>query len=141
MNVREIMTRHPTTCRPHTSSKEAAALMSKVDCGALPVVDEAGMPVGIVTDRDICCRLVAKGLSPETPVSEIMTTKIISVHGEHTVAQCCDLMETKQIRRALVVDKDGRCCGIVAQADVARQAGQTVTAELVKDISKAALKP
>ena len=135
MRVQDIMTSDPACCRPDSSIVEAARLMAEKDCGALPVVDETGAPVGVVTDRDICCRGVAEGKSGETRVSEVMSSDVLTVAPEDDVSTCCNRMEERQVRRAVVTDGAGKCCGIVAQADVAREADSAETAELVRDVS------
>jgi CBS domain-containing protein len=136
MRVQDIMTSDPACCRPDSSIVEAAKLMAEKDCGALPVVDEAGAPVGVVTDRDICCRGVAEGKSGETEVSEVMSSDVLTVAPEDEISACCDRMEERQVRRAVVTDGNGKCCGMVAQADIAREADSAETAELVRDVSE-----
>lgn len=141
MQVREIMTENPACCAPDTSIKEAARLMVQNDCGEIPVTDERGAPVGVVTDRDIACRAVAQGKSLDTPVSEIMSTPAVTATPETTVEDCCATLEENRIRRAPVVDESGSCCGIVAQADIARNAPEHETAEVVRDVSQPTPEP
>ena len=66
MNVGEIMTKDPACCTPDTRLQEVAKMMVDNDCGCIPVVDDEGskMPVGMITDRDITCRVVANGQNP-----------------------------------------------------------------------------
>ncbi len=136
MRVQDIMTKDPTCCRPDNSIAEAAKLMSKMDCGALPVVDEAGVLVGVVTDRDICCRGVAEGKSGNIWVAELMSSDVLTVALADDISACCDRMEERQVRRAIVIDDAGKCCGIVAQADIARKGTSGDTFELVRDVSE-----
>ena len=141
MNVKEVMTANPACCTPDTGLQEVAQMMVDNDCGCIPVVDgkETKMPLGMITDRDIACRVVAKGQNPlDLTAQDAMTTTVVSVTPETSLEECCNLMEESQIRRVLVVDQDGSCCGIVAQADVATNAGQAVTAEVVQEVSKGA---
>ncbi len=135
MRVQDIMTGNPACCRSDSSLSESAKLMAEHDCGALPVVDENNAPVGIVTDRDICCRGVAEGRGGDAKVSDIMTRDVLTVSPEDDVEACCDKMEERQVRRAVVIDGEGKCCGMVAQADIARKANSDITAELVRDVS------
>lgn len=133
MQVKEIMTSDPACCRSSTSLKEVAQLMVENDCGCVPVVDAAGKPVGTITDRDICCRAVAQGKNPlELTAKDCMSTACVTIPLTATADECCELMEDHQIRRVLVTDEQGRCCGIVAQADIATDlqnlAGAFVTA-------------
>ena len=138
MQVKDIMSQHVTSCVPDTDVQEAAALMVKSDCGAIPVVDpQTQKAVGVVTDRDIICRAIAKGQNPiGMKVDELMTMPITAVGPESSLEDCLAQMEESQIRRMLVVDGQGRLCGIVSQADIARTAPEHETAELVKDVSK-----
>lgn len=136
MFVHDIMTADPACCTPDTSMKEAAKMMASRDCGELPVLDEIGRPIGVVTDRDICCRGVAEGASPDTRVREIMSRPPITINPDATLAECCDLLENHQIRRVPVVDGDGRCCGMISQADIARHASPEQIAEVLHDVSQ-----
>src|SRR5262245_54985618 len=122
MLVREIMTPDPVCCSSDTTLRNVARLMSENDCGEIPIMDTRGHPIGVVTDRDIACRAVAEGRSPETPVSEIMSSPVITTTLDSSLEDCCAALEDNQIRRVPVVDSRGRCCGMVAQADIALHA-------------------
>jgi CBS domain-containing protein len=138
MNARDVMTEAPVCCGPRATLVEAARMMADNDCGAIPVV-EHGRAVGILTDRDIVCRGVAEGLDPAaSQVSDVMTQPVESVSEQTTFEECCERMERRQIRRLLVVGDNGLCVGIIAQADVARRAPETVAGEVVKEISQPA---
>jgi CBS domain-containing protein len=139
MLVREIMTADPICCTPDTNLGEVAKLMANNDCGALPVVENerSRKPVGIITDRDIVCRIVAADHNPlQARARDAMSAHLITVRPDMEAEECFNLMEEKQVRRVPVVDNSGACCGIVAQADVAIKASGEETAELVKDVSK-----
>ena len=139
MNVKEIMTSDPACCTPDTPLQRVAEMMVEHDCGEIPVVDTTASkrPVGVVTDRDITCRTVAKGLNPLTlTAADCMTTPCVTVTPDTSLDECCKLMESKQIRRVPVVDADGACCGIVAVADIARHAEKRETGEVVKEVSE-----
>lgn len=137
MKVNQVMTAKPACCSPDTRLQEVAHLMVAHDCGEIPVVDGAGKPLGVITDRDIVVRTVAQGQNPlDRTAREVMTTPCHSVSEDASLDQCTDMMEKHQVRRMLVVDGSGSVCGIVAQADVALNAGKKDTAELVKDVSK-----
>ena len=138
MQVKDIMTQQLTFCAPDADIQEAAALMVKSDCGAIPVVDpQTQKAVGVITDRDIVARAVAEGQNPiGMKVDELMTMPISAVTPDNSLEECLARMEEAQIRRMLVVDDRGRLCGIVSQADIARTAPEHETAELVKDVSR-----
>ncbi len=141
MNVKEIMTENPACCTPETKLQEAAKMMVDNDCGCIPVVEnnDNKKPVGMITDRDITIRTVADGKNPlEMTVSDIMSKNVVTVTGDSSVEDCCNLMEKNQVRRVAVVDENGGCCGIVAQADVAINAQGDKTAEVVQEVSKSA---
>jgi CBS domain-containing protein len=136
MTVKELMTKNPATCAPETALQEVAKLMVDRDCGAVPVVDKDGKPIGVVTDRDITCRAVAQGRNPlELVARDCMSEGVVTVSPDTDVDECVDLMEANQIRRAIVVDGSGRCCGIIAQADLAQAGGEQVQ-ELVEAVSR-----
>ena len=136
MQVQDIMTSDPVCCDGNTTIQEAAKLMAERSIGALPVLNDAGEPMGIVTDRDICCGAVAEGKSGDTAVSEVMSTDVLTTSPEEDVSSCCNKMEERQVRRAVVTDGEGKCCGMVAQADVAREAQGAETADLVQKVSQ-----
>lgn len=140
MNVSEVMTESPQCCSPDTGLQEVAQMMVDCDCGCIPVVDgdDSKMPVGMITDRDITCRVVAQGRNPlDLTARDAMTSTVVSVTPDTSLEDCLDLMEESQVRRIAVVDNDGKICGIVAQADVARNADEQKTAEVVQQVSKA----
>jgi len=137
MQVQEIMTSNPTCCGPDASVQEAAKLMDDKSVGSIPVVNDSGEPVGIVTDRDICCGAVAQGKGTDTRVSDVMSKDVLTASPDEEVESCCNKMEEKQVQRAVVTDDTGKCCGIVAQADVAQEADGKETAELVQKVSRA----
>ena len=139
MKVREIMTENPACCTPVASLQEAAKMMKDNDCGCIPVVEneDSKKPIGVITDRDICCRTVAEGKNPlDLTVKDAMTPSVETVRENTSVEDCCNLMEDKQIRRVVVIDENGGCCGIVAQADIAINAEGGKTAEVLQEVSK-----
>jgi CBS domain-containing protein len=138
VQVKDIMSQHLASCAPGANVEEAAALMVKSDCGAIPVIDpQTHKPIGVITDRDIVARAVAKGQNPVSmKVDELMTMPITVVAPETSLEDCLAQMEHWQVRRMLVVDGQGTLCGIVSQADIARSASEHETAGLVKDVSK-----
>ena len=137
MKVQDIMSANPACCSPTSTVQEAARLMADCDCGEIPVVDANGRPLGVITDRDIACRIVAQGKGADTAVTEAMSSPAITVSPEDSVEDCCRTMEDKQIRRVPVVDRNGSCCGMVAQADLATRSSSQVAGELVREVSAA----
>ena len=141
MKLSEVMTSKPACCTPDTPLQEVAHLMVAHDCGEIPVCDAKGQPVGVVTDRDITVRTVAQGLNPlDKKARDVMSSPCHTVDEDCSLGDCCERMESLQLRRMLVVDGNGRLCGIVALADVALHAGKKDTGALVQDVSKPGLR-
>jgi CBS domain-containing protein len=139
-HAREMMTPSPQCCSPETPLNEVANLMVECDCGEIPVVDASNRLIGVVTDRDIVCRVVAKGKNPTAvTAAEAMTEPVVCVNQDTPLQDVVAVMEENQIRRVPVVDASGCICGIIAQADVAMQAHEREVGELVKEVSKDSL--
>jgi len=120
-NLREIMTSTVLTVNETQSVQEAAALMSEYNIGAIPVVNNSGKMVGIVTDRDITLRTTAQGQDANTPVSQVMTAQqIVQGTPDMDVHEAANLMAEQQIRRLPVVE-NGQIVGMVALGDLAAQ--------------------
>jgi CBS domain-containing protein len=91
----------------------------------------------VVTDRDIVCRIVAAGKNPAAHTAEsCMTHPVVTVKVDAPLDQVVSTMEKHQIRRVPVVDGDGCCAGIIAQADVARTSREEKVAQLVREVSR-----
>jgi CBS domain-containing protein len=137
MRAREVMTVSPACCRQDTTLDQVARLMVQHDCGEIPVVDESDKVIGVITDRDIVCRVVAEGKNPAAHTAEsCMTQPVVSVSEESPVDQVVSVMEGYRIRRVPVVDGKGACAGIIAQADIARYTATGTVAELVRAVSE-----
>jgi CBS domain-containing protein len=123
MKIRELMSRPAVTC-PDTATLDTAAwLMWEFDCGVIPVVDDAGHAVGIVTDRDICMAAYTQGKAlREIPVTTAMAHHVIAIRADESVETAEHLMADNQIRRIPVVDTDGQVIGVLSLNDVVRQA-------------------
>lgn len=135
--ARDLMTANPACCTAATTLDEVAKLMVANDCGEIPVVDISDHPIGVVTDRDIVCRIVADGKNPMAHTAgEAMSQPVVTVRTSTTLQDLVSTMEEHQIRRVPVVDDNGCLCGIVAQADVARTAPEEEVAELVREVSR-----
>ena len=135
-SVRDLMTESPRSLENGSTVMEAARLMRDEDAGIIPVVEGEKL-VGTVTDRDIAIRVVAEGKSPESvTVGEIASRELVTIDPRQDLDEALRLMARHQIRRLPVVEEDGRLVGIVAQADIARNASDTQTGDLVEDISK-----
>lgn len=143
MRAHELMTRKPVCVTPDDTLQEAARLMASHDCGLLPVVESrnSSKVVGVISDRDITLRAVARGLDSTTKVREAMTADPQTCDEESAIDDLQRVMSDRQVRRVVVVDGGGACVGIVAQADLARAASRaggvtpTEVASVVERIS------
>jgi CBS domain-containing protein len=123
MKVRDVMTPSPQCCSLGDSAQTVAKLLNSAGVGCLPVIsdDESHFLEGIVTDRDICCKVVSAELDPLTTLIEsFMTPDPVTCRSEQSLDSCEKLMQLYRVRRVPVVDDEGRCIGILSQADVAR---------------------
>ncbi len=138
MKAQDIMAKNPRTVTPETSVREAAQLMKTEDVGMLPVVRSGSKSiVGIVTDRDIAIRHVAAGhSSPECPVSEAMSANVKTCKTTDSVDDVMKMMGKEQVRRIPIVDERGDLVGIVAQADIAREADDKKAERTIEKISE-----
>ena len=120
MKISEVMTRDVKTVRPDQPVQEAAKFMLSEDAGSMPVSDGDRL-IGMITDRDIAVRGVAKGYGPDTPVRELMTDEIICAREDDDVEEVATRMSQAQVRRLPVIDSNEKLCGIVSLGDLARQ--------------------
>jgi CBS domain-containing protein len=133
----DIMTPGPACCPPDAALGAVARLMVQHNCGEIPVVDADGQLVGVVTDRDIVCRVLANGKNPlDYTAQHCMSQPAITVHPDASLIDVMATMERHQIRRVPVVDDHERCIGIVAQADLAWEGQQKDVAVLVREVSR-----
>ena len=119
--ISEIMTADPQAADARDTLQKVAQAMKAGDFGSMPVL-ENGRLVGVVTDRDIAVRGMAKGLACDSAVSEIMTADPVCVGPDCDLSEAASLMQSKQIRRLYVTDDDA-LVGVAALADVVGAAG------------------
>jgi CBS domain-containing protein len=125
MKVSQVMTHEVRTVQPDTTAREAASFMLSEDAGSMPV-SEGDRLIGMITDRDIAVRGVAKGHGPDTPVRELMTDEIICARVDDDVDEIAAKMSRAQVRRLPVIDASEKLCGIVSLGDLSREAeGET----------------
>ena len=129
------MTTDVKSVSPNDSISQAALLMEQLNVGSVPVVDNNKV-VGIVTDRDIALRNVARGQNPNQKVSDVMTTNVTSAPPDMDVHSAANIMASNQIRRLPVVD-NGNLIGIVAIGDLAvEDIFENEAGEALNDISQ-----
>lgn len=125
MQVRDIMSTPVVTCRSTDTLNTAAQIMWERDCGVIPVVDDSGAVVGMITDRDISMAAYTQG-GPLTgiPVSNAMAKHVFSCKPDDSLDAAERLMSDKQIRRVPIVDGENKPIGILSLNDIARRAGK-----------------
>ena len=140
MKVKDIMTSDPVAVTPETPLREAARMMKQHNVGIIPVVEREGSKqlVGVITDRDIAVRCVAEGHdSSKCPVREAMSSDVQTARADDDVDSVMRLMGKEQVRRIPIVDERGGLVGIVAQADIVREADdENLAEETVEKISR-----
>ena len=135
-SIRELMSSNPCAIDAEKPVAYAAKMMKEEDVGLAPVV-EGDRLVGTLTDRDIVVRVVAEGKDPQSvTVREVASTDLVTIDPQQDLDEALQLMARKQVRRLPVVEQDGRLVGVLAQADVALEAKDKQTGQLVEDISQ-----
>ena len=135
MKVSEVMTREVQTVRPDQAVQEAASFMLSADAGSIPVTDGDRL-IGMITDRDIAVRGIAKGYGPDTPVRELMTDDLVIARIDDDVEEVASRMSQAQVRRLPVVDQDERLCGIVSLGDLSRETDDDCAVEALEGVTQ-----
>lgn len=138
MKARDVMTPNPTTCKPSENLRSVLRIMKTEDCGIVPITEGNGESrvVGVVTDRDIALHLGANDSRPsEVHVSDVMTTRLVSVGPDADVKEASRKMQDAQVRRVLVTDGD-RLLGVISTADLARASAHSSRDEMGEEVEK-----
>jgi CBS domain-containing protein len=135
MKVSEVMTRDVQTIRPEDPVQQAASFMLSADAGSIPVTDGDRL-IGMITDRDIAVRGIAKGYGPDTPVRELMTDDVICAREDDNVEDIASKMSEAQVRRLPVIDGNERLCGIVSLGDLSRETDGGTATEALEGVSE-----
>ena len=135
MRISDIMSRDVKVADPTTTLRDAAEEMARVDTGALPVCDGRQL-LGMVTDRDIVVRGLAKGLGPDSSVTQVMTQGVEYCFEDDDITEVADKMATSQIRRVPVVDADKNLVGIVSLGDLARETRPAQAGDVLEEVSQ-----
>ena len=133
MKVRDVMTSEAKLTNPDDTLQHAAQIMKECDCGILPV-REGDRLIGMITDRDITVRAVAKGLGPAAQVRSAMTSEVKYCFDDEDVTAVCENMSDIQVRRLPVLDRNKRLVGIVSLGDLALN--KPGTAEALQGIAR-----
>lgn len=139
MWISEIMTGDVECVTPHDTLQDAALKMKELGVGPLPVCEHESV-VGMITDRDITIRAVAEGLDPKTTkVHDVMSAELICCYEDQDMEVAARLMQSQQIRRVLVLNRDKRLVGIVSLGDLAVEAETPERAgEILQGVSSSA---
>jgi len=122
MKVKEIMSENPVCCLPTDNAQAAAQMMCKHNIGSIPVVNDqlSKQLLGVITDRDLCCAVIAGGLDPRsTAIQKFVTANPVTCRDGENIDKCERAMQERQVRRIPVVDGQNSVIGIVSQADIA----------------------
>ncbi len=118
--AKDLMTRNPSCCRESDKILDAVQIMQDKNVGVVPICDERGRCVGIVTDRDLCLDVILNRLDPgQTPLSQVMHTHLLTCGENEDVEAVLRKMEQRQVKRIVVVDSADQCVGIISEHDFA----------------------
>jgi CBS domain-containing protein len=135
MKVQEAMSTNVKLAKPNQSIRDAAKVMADIDAGVLPVGDGDRL-VGMITDRDIAVRAVARGLGPDTLVREVMSAEVKYCFDDEDVEDVAGNMGEIQVRRLPVLNRDKRLVGIVSLGDIAMTDGPDCAGDAICGISQ-----
>ena len=120
MKVEELMTKDVFTCHPNDTLNAVAQIMWERDCGCVPVVNHDGVPIAMVTDRDICMASYTQGKPlMEIPVAVAMSKNIVVCRANESLATAESIMRAQRVRRVPVVADDGKIVGLLSLNDLA----------------------
>lgn len=134
MKVSDVMTREVETVGPDQTAREAANFMLTGDTGSIPVLDGDKL-IGLITDRDIAVRGVAKGHGPDTPVRELMSSGLICARIDDHVTAVASKMSEAQVRRLPVIDMSEKLVGMVSLGDLSREASNGAAEQALQGVS------
>jgi CBS domain-containing protein len=137
MKICDVMTKDVRLTSPEKSIREAAQIMSEEDVGVLPVGENDRL-AGVITDRDITIRGIAKGLGPDAKVREVMSPEVKYCFEDEDVEHVSQNMAELQVRRLPVVNRDKRLVGIVSLGDLAAKHAMPHASRALRGISQPA---
>lgn len=118
--VQDVMTSDVRVCHAHDTLEQAAQMLWEHDCGCLPVVDQDGVVLAMVTDRDICMAAYTRGRSlREIRVTDAMSRDLACCQPQDGLAEAARRMGERGVRRLPVTDEGGRIQGILSMNDMA----------------------
>lgn len=125
MKVKDVMTTNVRTCFMSDSLATAAQLMWDHDCGCVPVLNEHGRVVGMLTDRDICMAAFFRGAPiAGIQVSAVTSGQLFDCTSDDDLSAAERIMREKKVRRLPVLNEEGRLVGLLSSSDLARRADE-----------------
>ncbi|HEX6960053.1 MAG TPA: CBS domain-containing protein [Ferrovibrio sp.] len=134
MKVSEAMSRDVRIVNPDQTIAEAAQIMAEIDAGSLPVGEDDRL-VGMLTDRDIAIRGVAKNCGPDTKIRDVMTTDVKYCYEDEALGHVAKNMGDIQVRRLPVVNREKRLVGIISLGNIATEGNTRLAADAVRKVS------
>jgi CBS domain-containing protein len=136
--VREAMHKGCECIGENQTLVDVAKRMEELDVGAMPICGEDDRLKGMLTDRDIVVKALARGKDPATTVcGEFAQGKAVWIHADASLEEALSLMREHAVKRIPVMDENKRLCGIVTEADIATHAPEQLTGEFVEAIASA----
>ena len=127
---------------PSDTAQAVAAIVCEHKIGSVPVVidQQSRQLVGMITDRDLCCSIIAAGLDPKTtPIQKFISLDPVTCREGENLDKCERAMQEHQVRRIPIVDGETRVIGIVAQADLALKDKPEKVSKTIAETSKSAV--
>jgi CBS domain-containing protein len=141
VKIKEVMSMNAVCCVPGDTAQAVARIMGEQNIGSVPVVidQQSRELVGVITDRDLCCSVIAAGLDPKTtPIQKFVSLDPVTCRDGENLDKCERAMQQHQVRRIPIVDGNNRVIGIVSQADLALKDKPEKVSKTVAEISKTA---
>jgi CBS domain-containing protein len=135
MRVDDIM-KPPQACRMGDSARECAKLMEEKNIGFVPICNEAGEPVGTVTDRDLAIRVLAEGRPPDTRVDDVITRGAVCVRTGDDLEKAEELMRDQKKSRIMVCDAQGKLVGVISLSDVVSVESEGPAARTLREVAQ-----
>ena len=135
MKIKDVMTSQVKIAAPDQTIGDAARMMAECDSGALPGGEDDRL-IGMITDRDIAIRAVARDLPPDTPVRDVMSKEVLYCFLDEDVEHVADNMGEQQVRRLPVLDRGKRLVGIISLGDLALHSKPKTSGQAIAAISQ-----
>jgi CBS domain-containing protein len=135
MQCRDVM-RTPITCRPTTSAAECARIMAARQIGILPIVDDYARLIGVVTDRDLALRVLGEDRPPETSVSSVMTTGVVTCGPLDSLRFAARRLTDSKKSRIVVTDEDNKVLGVISLSDLGQLEDPTRVGRVLRAVTE-----